>query len=114
MGRNPLAPKLMETLWMKRIPVLLHGHIHLSESPSNKRPAMPGQAYPIPASTLASVTTAGRARGINIHFIGPGGGEQRLDTLVWTISQSMGCRLDEATWRYRIRVKSNGCEVEHL
>jgi 3',5'-cyclic AMP phosphodiesterase CpdA len=114
MTRNPLAPTLMETLWINKVPVLLHGHIHLNESRSNKRPPIPGQSYPIPVSTLTSVTSAGGARGMNIYFIGPGGEDQRLDAVVWTISQSMSFRLDDATWRYRVRVKSDACEVAHL
>jgi 3',5'-cyclic AMP phosphodiesterase CpdA len=114
MSRNPLAPKLMETLWMNKVPLLLHGHIHLGESRSNKRPAVPGQAYPIPVSTLTSVTTAGGARGINIHFIGVDRTEPRIDTLMWNISQSMAFRVDDAAWRYRISVTPETCKVEHL
>ena len=114
MCRNSLAPKLMETLWKKGVPVLLHGHVHLAESRSNKRPAAPGQAYPIPAPTLTSVTTAGSGRGINVHFVGPDDEQLQFDTLIWSYSQSMAFQPVDAVWRYRVKVNPDACEVEHL
>jgi calcineurin-like phosphoesterase family protein len=112
--QNSLAPKLMEKLWSRGVPLLLHGHTHLSEPKSNRRPAAPGLAYPVPAPTLTSITTAGSGRGINIHFIGPESTNRQIDTLVWNYSPSTAFLPTDAVWRYRIVIQPDSCSVDHL
>jgi hypothetical protein len=111
---NVLAPQLMETLWSRGVPVLLHGHVHLSEGKGNKRPATPGVSYPLPAPTFTSVTAAGSGRGLNIHFIGPDVNDRRMDTVVWHYSPSMAFQAADAFWKYRFRFNPTVCAVEHL
>ena len=111
---NALAPQLMETLWSRGVPVLLHGHIHLSEGKGDKRPATPGLSYPVPAPTLTSVTSAGSGRGLNVHFIGPEVTERRMDTVVWPYASSMAFQVADAVWKYRFRFGPTVCAVEHV
>jgi 3',5'-cyclic AMP phosphodiesterase CpdA len=108
---NPMAPELMETLWRKGIRVLLHGHVHLSEANSSQRPPVPFRAYPMPAPTLCSVTTAGSGRGINILFVGRDGSGTRIDTLVWSFTESLAFNTGDAVLRYRLALRDGELEI---
>ena len=100
---------------MKRIPLLLHGHVHMSESKASHRPVVRGEAYPVPAPTLCSIPTAGSGRGMNIHFISGKSADKRImDTVVWYFSESMAFNPANALRRYRFVLHNDDIDVEHV
>jgi hypothetical protein len=107
---NRLAPQLLETLFHKGVGVLLHGHVHLSEDPSTRRPASPGNAYPIPCPTLTSITTSGE-RGMNVCVVGKDGTDTRMSVFVWNMSSSTQFRKEGLSLRYGLRL-TPGSDVE--
>lgn len=111
--QNRFAPQLLETLWNKRVPILLHGHIHQTESKGSSRPVANGLSYPLPATTLCSITTAGSGRGLNVHLVGPSSSERTIDTLVWNFSESLGFNPADVILRYRFTLKSDELDVTH-
>jgi hypothetical protein len=110
---NRFAPQLLETLWNKRVPILLHGHVHLVESKGTQRPVANGLSYPVPATTLCSTTTAGSGRGLNIHMVGPPSDVRTIDTLVWYFSGSLGFSPADVILRYHFTLKRDEMDVTH-
>lgn len=108
---NRLAPQLLETLRKKGVPLLLHGHTHLTEDRSAKRAADNLQSFPIPCPTLCSVPSSGSGRGLNVFTLGEAGGATRLDGILWTLSASQTFNEDGAQIRYRLRFDKGGLEV---
>jgi len=112
---NRLAPQRMETLWKRRVPILLHGHVHLSESRANQRPVLKGEAYPVPAPTLCSIPTGGSGRGLMVHFVSDYSmGRRIMDTVVWHFSESMSFNAADAARRYRFLLWRDDLEVKHF
>ena len=111
--QNKFAPQLLETLWSKNIPILLHGHIHQSEGKGSKRPFVSGNAYPIPAPTLSSITNTGSGRGLNIHIVETVSSHTKVDTLVWPISGSMAFHIADAFVRYKIIINNEQLDILH-
>lgn len=112
--RNRFAPRLLETLWQKQIPIVLHGHIHMVESRATERNVFKGQTFSIPAPTLCSIPTSGAGRGLNIHFLGKPDGVREFRTLNWTFSESMGFNPQDAYLKFRLHLRNDDQVVQLL
>lgn len=109
---NKFAPQLLETLFKKNVPLLLHGHVHLTEDFASCRPPMSGRTYPIPCSTLTSICTSGD-RGMNIHLIGKKNGIKEMTTLYWNISTSSDFKKEGLMKRYKSSIHADKIMVTH-
>ncbi len=110
---NKCAPHLMQALDHAGVSILLHGHVHLTESRENKRPPQRRRIFPVPAPTLCSIPTAG-ATGLNIHYIGPPASARNMDSAILRFSESGNFAPEDASLRYRFVIGGGYLEVTHL
>ena len=88
---NPVpsnAKSLLSSLADLNVRVLIHGHTHLAESDEVSRPALDGEAYPIPCPTLAGPPAPGNVNGFMLHMFGPATTPRMMTSLLWTLDQS--------------------------
>lgn len=112
--KNKYAPELLQMLWNNKIPIVLHGHVHLYEDSARKRPFDPDRAYPLPCTTLCSECVA-HGKGMSIHLVGKdSSGLRHIDTLVWELSSDSSFDLTQLRHRYRVNVKDKALEISHL
>lgn len=107
---NPVAPLLLETLKKVGVPVVLHGHIHLTEDVSSTRPVTPKQAYPLPCTSLCAECVSG-SRGFSIHLMAQIDEGRVIDTLQWDLGQNRAFEPERLRWRYRAVLEPNGLHV---
>jgi hypothetical protein len=110
---NPFAHLLLQTLYKKKIDVVLHGHIHTAEDSPPRRPIMGGHAFAIPCPTLAGDPAFGGSRGFSIHLLGREDKQSRLCSLIWQLSGSLTFEGYNIYPRYRINLNTDPLDVIH-
>ncbi len=103
---NRLAPKLLETLRDVGVPVLLHGHVHLTEEPDSHREVLQHQAYPLPCTTLCSDCVAG-GKGLSVHLVSRKASTM-IHSLVWPVASTSGFKAGSISVRYRLEIDESG------